>query len=448
MKKIISYFLCFCCFCACGMLAGCGKKDQSDTGKAKADITFLISQADEKDTWKELAKKYQDETGVKVTIDSVKNGTVDTLRERYSGENAPTLLEITSSSEYQGLREYFLDMKDSKIYSILYDKSLALGETGSVYAVPISVNGYGIVYNDEIAKKYFALSNRKSDLKSMDEVKSFQQLKTVAEDMNAHRKELGIDGVFASVGLAGEEDLRSASYLLNRPLYYEVQNSGTDARLAVLKTDKLSFRYGDQMKDLFDLYANNATADIKEAGKRSTADAIDEFARGKAVMMPGDSRTWEKIRKVSGNTVKADDVKMLPLYTGISGEEQQGLDVGVERYVVLNKKADEASQNSAMNFLEWLFSNETGKKYVTRLGLQTPFNTFEEGDLPDSPLVRDLAARLKRGEESVMMTIDRLFPDREYLQAVGTSLRDYAAGNGDWSTVKTTVTDRWSAAKD
>ena len=70
-------------------------------------------------------------------------------------------------------------------------------------------------------KKYFALSDKKSTLSSASEIKSFNELKTVVEDMTAHKKELGIEGVFASTSLSSGEDWRWQTHLLNIPLYYE-----------------------------------------------------------------------------------------------------------------------------------------------------------------------------------------------------------------------------------
>ena len=65
-----------------------------------------------------------------------------------------------------------------------------------MYGIPYVVEGYGIIYNNAIMEKYFALSDRSSQIKSMDEINNFAALKEVAEDMQAHKSELGIEGVF------------------------------------------------------------------------------------------------------------------------------------------------------------------------------------------------------------------------------------------------------------
>ena len=450
MKKFILWSLSILCVCACMSLAGCGDNMTDNVSDKTSEVYFLTSQSEAADAYQELAQKYENETGVKVRIETVNADSYDKkLRDALKQTDAPTLFEITGHNQYNQLDDYFLDIKDSKIYSMLYDKSLAIGKDESVFAIPYSVRGYGILYNNDIMKKYFALSNKKSTLSSMEEVKNFDQLKIIVEDMDNHRSELGIDAVFATPALAEGEDARYTMDLLNHPLSYEWENGGDDVRMTALKAGKIDFSYGDNYRGLFDLYTGHSATDVKQLGTKTAADSTKEFALGKVAMMQGDSRSWEQIKGVSGNVVKSEELRLLPLYTGIEGEEKRGLDIGVERYIALNKKASETAQKNSLDFLEWLFSSQTGKGYVSnQLNLHTPFNTFGEGDMPDVPLVSDVMNGLKNGMQSVMMAIDRVFPGDGYYRAVGTSLRNYAAGEEDWNSVKATVTDRWSAAKD
>ena len=80
--------------------------------------------------------------------------------------------------------------------------------SGHIYGVPYVTEGYGIIYNEAITNKYFALPDKKSPLKSMEEVKSFDELKVVAEDMQAHASDLGIQGTFSSTSLKTGHDFR------------------------------------------------------------------------------------------------------------------------------------------------------------------------------------------------------------------------------------------------
>ena len=88
---------------------------------------------------------------------------------------------------------------------------------------PYTVETYGIIYNNAIMEKYFALDG--AVVKSMDEINSYDKLKEVVEDMTAKKKDLGIDGVFASTSLKPGEDWRWQTHLANLPIYYEYKDN-------------------------------------------------------------------------------------------------------------------------------------------------------------------------------------------------------------------------------
>ena len=137
---------------------------------------------------------------------------------------------------------------------------MAITEDGGVYAIPYVVEGYGIIYNDAIMKKYFALKDKKVKISSANEIKNFETLKAVVEDMQKNKKALGIKGVFASTSLSSGEDWRWQTHLLNIPLYYEFyeKDNKADVSLSLLDAEEISFKYHNNYKNIFDLYTNNS----------------------------------------------------------------------------------------------------------------------------------------------------------------------------------------------
>ena len=196
MKRYISLFLSLLCVAACSSLAGCGKKKT-------AEVYFLNFKPESASVYEELAKKYEDEKGVKVkVVTAAANNYEQTLKSEIAKSSAPTIFQVNGPIGYNSWKDYCLDIKDSKLFDILSDKSLAIKEGDGVYAVPYVVEGYGIIYNNAVMEKYFALPNKKTDLKSAGEIDSFDKLKAVVEDMTANLSALGIEGVFASTSLA------------------------------------------------------------------------------------------------------------------------------------------------------------------------------------------------------------------------------------------------------
>ena len=445
MKRYISLFLSLLCVAACCSLAGCGKKKT-------AEVYFLNFKPESASVYEELAKKSEDEKGVKgKVVTAAANNYEQTLKSEIAKSSAPTIFQVNGPIGYNSWKDYCLDIKDSRLYDILSDKSLAIKEGDGVYAVPYVVEGYGIIYNNAVMEKYFALPNKKTDLKSAGEIDSFDKLKAVVEDMTANLSALGIEGVFASTSLASGEDWRWQTHLLNVPLYYEFSESvkeNGDPTLFGLDAKKISFKYAENFDKLFDLYINNSVTKPTLLGSKSVADSMSEFALGKAAMVQNGNWAWSQISGVKGNTVKADDIKMLPLYTGIEGEKGQGICVGTENYLAINKKATEEQQKNSLDFLYWLFSSETGKKYVTeKLNFITPFNTFSENEQPDDPLARDISRYLNDNSYKNIPWIFTSFPSEAYKKDVGNALLDYVQGSKKWEDVNKVITDKWKSER-
>ncbi len=443
-RKLLSLVIAIACSISCLSLAGCGEKDKSQ-------VYFLNFKPESASVYEELAKKYEEETGVKVkVVTAAANNYEQTLKSEIAKNDAPTIFQVNGPVGYDAWKDYCLDIKDSKLYSFLSDKDLAIKEDDGVYAIPYVVEGYGIIYNDAIMKKYFALKNRKTNLTSTDEIDSFDKLKAVVEDMTANKEALGIKGVFASTSLSSGEDWRWQTHLLNVPIYYEILEKGEDldATLSLLDANEIEFKYADNFSKIFDLYINNSVTAKTLLGSKSVADSMAEFALGEAAMVQNGNWAWSQISGVQGNTVKETDIKMLPIYLGIEGEKGQGICIGTENYFAINKNADETSQKASLDFLEWLFSSETGKRYVTeQLGFITPFNTFSEDELPNDPLAKEISRYMNDDSLKNIPWAFSAFPSDAFKKEVGSALLDYVQGEKKWEDVKHAVADKWKSER-
>ena len=63
-----------------------------------------------------------------------------------------------------------------------------------------------------------------------------------------------------------------------------------------------------------------------------------EFALGQSAMVQNGNWAWGQVKGVKGNTVKEEDIKFMPIYTGVAGEENQGLCTGTENFLCINKQ--------------------------------------------------------------------------------------------------------------
>lgn len=444
-KKAVSLLLCILTGILSLSLAGCKNKNS-------AEVYFLNFKPESAEIYKQIAKDYEKEKGVKVKVVTAAANTYEqTLKSEIAKSSAPTIFQVNGPVGYETWKEYCLDIKDSKLYSYLSDDSLAIKDKkGGVYALAYVVEGYGIIYNEEITDKYFELADKKATVSSMSEIKNFSQLKTLVEDMTAHKSQLGIEGAFASTSLASGEDWRWQTHLMNIPLYYEFKESEDydDPTIAGLNSKEIAFRYSDKFKNTFDLYTNNSLTDKKILGSKSTTDSMAEFAQGKVAFVQNGNWAWSQISGVKGNTVKKDKIKFLPVYTGIKGEESQGLCIGTENYIAVNKYASKEQQQASLDFLDWLFSSDTGKKYVTeKLKFITPFNTFSDDELPDDPLAKEVVRYMRDDSVKTVPWIFTSFPSENFKTEVGNALLEYVQGTKTFDDVKKTVIDKWKSER-
>jgi len=364
------------------------------------------------------------------------------LKSEIAKSDPPVLFQINGPVGYQAWKDYTADLKDTDLYKHLSDKSMAVTDGNGVYGIPYVVEGYGIIYNNAIMDKYFATDGAKA--KSMDEINNFATLKAVAEDMTAKKDALGIKGVFCSTSLKPGEDWRWQTHLMDVPVFYEWRDNKID--IASDATKNFNFQYSDNFKNIFDLYINNSTTSPKLLGSKSVDDSMAEFALGQCAMVQNGNWAWGQISGVQGNTVKPEDVKFLPIYTGMPGEEKQSINVGTENFFAINKQASPEKQKLAADFIYWLYSSPAGKSFVTNdLKFIAPFDTFAENEKPTDPLAKEVIRYVSNPNLYNVVWDFVKFPNQTFKNDFGAALLKYAQGNMKWDDVKNQVVKEWAS---
>lgn len=452
-KRIFACILAL-CLVACAF-AGCGENKKDDTGSKteKVDtsgvdhIYFLNFKPEIADKYEAIAAEYEKQTGIEVKVSTAASGEYEkTLTSEIAKSDPPTIFQINGPVGYANWADYCADLKDTKLYDLLSDKSLAVTKDDGVYGIPYAVEGYGIIYNDEIMQKYFKTDG--AVVASTDEIKSFDTLKKVVEDMTAKKADLGIDGVFGSTSLKTGDDWRWQTHLVNVPLFYEFNINDESPITNCLNADTFEFKYSDNYKNLFDLYTDNSCTDKKLLGSKTVDESMAEFATGKCAMIQNGNWAWSQVSGVDGNVVAEDSIKFLPLYMGIEGEETQGLCVGTENYFAINSEVDEATQQASIDFLEWLFTSDYGKKAVTEeLGFIAPFTSFGDNEKPTDPLAKDVLSWMeKEGATSVVWTFAGI-PSENWKNEFGASLLEYVQGQKEWASVVDDAKSTWTTER-
>ncbi len=446
MKKVLSVVVCLCMSAV--MFAGCSNSNSSEVDETKGKVYYQAFKPEQDAAFKKIAKKYTEKTGVDVKVITAAAGTYETTLkvELGKGKKAPTIFQINGPVGYQSWKDYCADISDTELYKHLVDQTSSISKGDAVYGIPYVIEGYGIIYNKAIIDKYIATDNAK--IQSIDEIKNFATLKKVVEDMQAKKDQLKIKGVFASTSLKTGEGWRWQTHLSNIPLYYEWKDGNVDLMNAK-QVEEIKFKYAENYKNIFDLYTNNSTIKKKLLSNKSVDDSMAEFALGKAAMVQNGNWGWGQIAKVTGNTVKEEDIGFLPIYTGVEGEEKQGLCIGTENFICVNSKVSEADQKASKEFLDWLYTSEEGTKLVVEeLGFIAPFDTFGEDMKPKDPLALQVSNFNANKELDNVPWNFTVYPSQKFKDDFEDLLRQYVSGKKTWDDVKKSIINNWKTEKE
>lgn len=396
-----------------------------EVAAGEGQVYYLNFKPEQDEQWQALAKSYTEQTGVPVTVVTAASGTYEeTLTAEIAKDEAPTLFQVNGPVGLANWSDYCYDLTGSEILSNLTSDSFALKNGDEVAGIAYVIESYGIITNVELLKKAGYTT---------DDIKSFEDLKKVAEDITARSSELGFSA-FTSTGMDGSSDWRFKTHLANLPIYFEYQEDGISDTKAIKGT------YLDNYKQIFDLYINNSTCSPKELATKTGDDAENEFVEGKAVFFQNGS--WE-YGNLIGKGMTDDQLKMIPIYIGVGDEANQGLCTGTENFWCVNNEASEEDIEATLTFINWCVSSDEGTQAMADMGFTIPFKNAKENP---NVFVQQDAAYTAEGKVPVSWNFTTM-PSEEWKNGVGSALTAYAAGTGDWDAVVTAFVDGWASEK-
>lgn len=392
-------------------------------GEGKVYYLNFKPEADE--AWQNLAKAYTEETGTEVTVVTAASGQYETtLQSEMAKSDAPTLFQVNGPVGLKNWKDYCYDLKDSEIFSQLTSDAYALKDGESVPGIAYVIESYGLIVNKTLLEKAGY---------TLDDIKSYDQLKTVADDIQSKKDELGIKGAFTSAGMDASSDWRFKTHLANLPIYYEYKDEGVD------DAAELKGTYLENYKNLFDLYITDSTCDPAELSAKTADDSRNEFVNSEAVFYQNGSWEYAELAK----TFSDEELAMIPIYFGVD-DENQGLATGTENYWCVNKNASEEDIQATLDFMNWCVTSETGTKSMAEdMGFTIPFKTAVA---PTNVFVKQDLENTEAGLTPVSWNFTTM-PSEEWKNGVGTALTAYAAETGSWDDVVSAFVDNWAMEK-
>ena len=415
MKKALSLLL-IAILCV-GLFAGCA-------GGEKGRVYWLNFKPESDEVLQEVAKMYTEETGVEVKVLTAASGTYNqTLLAEMDKAEAPTLFVIGNQNAVKEWKDYALNLKDSAIAKELNTDAYNMYDAdGNLVSIGYCYECYGIIVNPTLIEKAGY---------KMDDLKNFEGLKKVAEDIHKRAEELGFDA-FSASDMDDSSSWRFTGHMANLEYYYESRDAGGWKECPA----EIKGTYMENFKNLYDLCINNSMTPAKELATGGH-DAQNQFKTGKAAFYVNGSWEYSAVAEAVPNAT------MIPYYAGVKGEEKAGLNCGTENCWAINSKVSEADQKATMDFMVWCVTNEeASRKLVDTFGVM-PYKSAAESTNGF------LAAASKYTADGcyVMDWATNYQPNvDEYRKALVSALNAYNADQteANWAKVKTAFVDGWA----
>ena len=340
--------------------------------------------------------------------------------------DAPTLFQCGNAQGLIDWGDYCIDFTGTKVLDEMTTSDFNLtDENGAVKAIGYCYEAFGIIVNTALLEQAgYALAD----------IKDFDSLKAIAEDIHARAGELGFDA-FSSSGLDGSSSWRFSGHLANVPLYYEFRDDNVTEQPATV-----TGAYLDNYRNLWDLYINNSSAE-KTSLTTATGDmSSGEFKEGKAVFYQ--NGTWEYAGLVDAG-IPAENLAMIPLYCGVSGEDKAGLACGTENCWAVNAKADQADLDATLDFIYWVVTSDAGTQMMAKEFGPIPFKAAKESE---NVFFNDANEYMANGNYTMTWAFNHTPNVDSWRAGVVSALATYSADQTDanWEGVKTAFVDGWA----
>lgn len=412
MKKILSIFISLLLIATC--FVGCGKNE-------KGRVYYLNFKPEQDAAWQSLAKKYTAETGVEVKVVTAASGTYEqTLTAEIDKKDAPTLFQISGVLALESWGDYCSDLTGTEVYKQLKSDEFALKKGAKVYGIGYVYEGYGLIVNKKLLKKAGY---------KIEDIKNYNDLKRIAEDITKRKKELGFSA-FTSPGLDPSSSWRFSGHLANLPLFYEFKEGNITNQPATITGS-----YLESFKNIWDLYKDNSVQSPNTLTAVTGDTATAEFTSEKAVFHQNGTWAYNDVKKIG-----EENIGFIPLYAGVS-DDTQGFAAGTENYWAVNINSSEADRMATLDFLEWVVTSEEGTTALAKnMGFLAPFKKAKAVDNKLSNIISD---SVDAGKYNVAWVFGLTPNVDSWRSDLVSALAAYSSGTGSWDDVKNAFVEGW-----
>lgn len=377
----------------------------------KTEIEFFNQKSEIAQGLRDAGQAFEEENpDVKVTVTTVtaRDGQAALLSKFTSG-NAPTMMMLGGLPDIDFYKDYLLEMNELKITDEMLPQLLDAGTLDDkILGLPMGIEGFGFMYNREIFAKAGI------DAK---EIQSFADFKQAVEILDDKKEELGITEVFAYEG----EDENVANHFFANFAASEFDDDNNVA----FNAKELNWENGDRMKEYTDLINQHTVQPVVTMTHPQSVD--DLFFNDEVAMIHQGNWITPALDDMDPSFVQ-EKLGMLPVF---ADDDLPGRNVAGSNWVIgVNKTKSDKETQAAIDFLEFLYTSETGEKIISEeFQLVPPTKNLDIDDI-SAPVSRQLYQEVIGGNAAPMTYKQEPYG---FLQSsLAPNFQKYLAGQLSW----------------
>lgn len=414
MKKILATVLT--ASLLAGVFVGCSSNNTNgSSGKNTENKVVKVFQlkVEINDALQQLAKKYEEETGVKVEVTSVGGGADygAALKAEFQKGTEPDIFMIQGAGDLEVWSHKVDDLSSEKWVSNAVKGTLdTVKVDNKIYGMPVATEGYGLIYNKDI------LDKASIDPKSID---TFDKLKEAVEKLDFKKADLGLENV---ISYTTKETWVTGNHTFNIGLTAQENPAQFTKDYVAGKTDLVNnqgFKDWMNLVDLLCKYSGGSSLDTIDYSTQ-----VGNFALEKTAFLHQGNWTAGDLAGLGADF----DMGFIPLAINNDTKISGSIPVGVPMYWTVNK--DSAVNTEAKAFLDWMVTSETGQKgLVEDMKMIPAFTNFKIET--DDKLAKSIIEYNNAGK-TLPWAFTNL-PDGFTMENIGPIFSKYAKGEIDQS---------------
>ena len=335
------------------------KKDDAAAEPTAKKIIVFQSKVEITDQLEACAEAYTAETGVEVEVwGTTGDDYLQQLKIKLGNNQGPTVFSLAPGSESEELKAYLADLSDLSFVGDIA-ANMANEVDGKTVGIPNTMEGFGLVYNKSLI-----------DASKVTDYNSFVQ-------MLKDQKAAGVNGFSLS-----QESYFLIGHILNTPFALQADPADFINKLVAGEVTLQDTPEFVEFAKFMEAIRENTNNPLEVNYDSQTGD----FALGKNASIHQGNWSYGMFADYDVNF----EMGMMPL--PISGNDKIAASVPTCWYV--NSQAAPGEIQAGKDFLNWLYTSETGTKYLMEeFGFIPVLSTMQSPELdPLSKSVSEYAA--------------------------------------------------------